>query len=364
MPPILRVALLSLLALPAACNSPTEVEVLVDGPKGLDSLTVTLFDNFGQVGTRTVAQPTLPGAINVSGLKAPAALLVVATATGGLVDAQRVTTQPGGRVDVKLTLAMTLKDADGDGVPDNVDDCPATADPDQKNSDGMNAGDACANANPDGGVVCPAAFCEDFEGTVLDDTKWKTNFSGGSANIDSTQHHNGLASLRSSNDAVALNGIGAGGIFERKTLTSVPNMFIRAFVLVPSGFAMDPAAIIKVQQTNDMHHGITLQLEGRTVSIYNDLPATPSYVPPSGAFAYDTWFCLEWQVQVGSKTGTSRVWIDGTELGDLNVAQDTSLPGVDQVAFGLVAFGTQPIAARKLWIDDIAIGATQVGCKN
>jgi len=44
-------------------------------------------------------------------------------------------------------------DADGDGIPDVEDDCPAASDPDQRDRDGDGLGDACDNcpplANPD-----------------------------------------------------------------------------------------------------------------------------------------------------------------------------------------------------------------------
>ena len=48
-----------------------------------------------------------------------------------------------------------LKDTDGDGVPDIIDNCPSKANSDQKNSDGLGAGDECsAGASPpDAGVA-------------------------------------------------------------------------------------------------------------------------------------------------------------------------------------------------------------------
>jgi hypothetical protein len=74
----------------------------------------------------------------------------------------QVISQGTTRVDVSAgrqaaaTLALDtapLPDGDGDGVPDDIDDCPAVANPDQKDSDRDGRGDACAVADagrPDG----------------------------------------------------------------------------------------------------------------------------------------------------------------------------------------------------------------------
>src|SRR5215471_14179401 len=52
-----------------------------------------------------------------------------------------------------VARAQTAGDSDGDGVPDNVDNCPLVANPNQADSDGDGVGDACDDcpnvANPD-----------------------------------------------------------------------------------------------------------------------------------------------------------------------------------------------------------------------
>ncbi len=61
-----------------------------------------------------------------------------------------------------------VADADGDGIPDAVDNCPAVANPDQADTDGDGTGDACdpcpINADPDG--YCPATIYQVKNGTI------------------------------------------------------------------------------------------------------------------------------------------------------------------------------------------------------
>jgi hypothetical protein len=54
---------------------------------------------------------------------------------------------------VSINQGTSLGDADGDGIPDTLDNCPQTSNPDQRNFDGDGVGDACDNCpnvpNPD-----------------------------------------------------------------------------------------------------------------------------------------------------------------------------------------------------------------------
>jgi hypothetical protein len=55
--------------------------------------------------------------------------------------------------------SVNNSDSDGDGVPDSADNCPTRANPDQKNTDGDAAGDACdTDADNDGVLDKDAAF--------------------------------------------------------------------------------------------------------------------------------------------------------------------------------------------------------------
>ncbi len=58
-------------------------------------------------------------------------------------------------VDARLT---TLLDADGDGIPDNCDNCPFVANPSQEDTDGDGVGDACDDCPEDPDKTAPG-FC-------------------------------------------------------------------------------------------------------------------------------------------------------------------------------------------------------------
>ena len=67
----------------------------------------------------------------------------------------------GGEV-FKITRNPALPDADGDGVPDSLDNCPSMSNPDQKDNDNDGMGDVCDpdddnDTVPDGSDNCPLA---------------------------------------------------------------------------------------------------------------------------------------------------------------------------------------------------------------
>jgi hypothetical protein len=87
--------------------------------------------------------------VRVTDLPEPAsALRVIAVGYVG-VDAREAllaaTSLPGARgaASVALDLSPVFDDRDGDGVPDDLDDCPTTFDPEQQRPSGHGPGDAC-----------------------------------------------------------------------------------------------------------------------------------------------------------------------------------------------------------------------------
>jgi hypothetical protein len=75
------------------------------------------------------------------------------------------------------------------------------------------------------------------------------------------------------------------------------------------------------------------------------------------------WACLEYEVHVGT-SGTIRVWLDDGATPVLGVAEDiTPSPPIAKVGIGLRADDVMnDQAGVDLWIDEVAIADTRIGC--
>jgi hypothetical protein len=65
-----------------------------------------------------------------------------------------------------------IKDTDKDGVPDNIDNCPRVANPDQKDSDGDGIGNACDSSPFSVPVTTQGVILLDFDGYYLSNQSW------------------------------------------------------------------------------------------------------------------------------------------------------------------------------------------------
>ncbi|HEX8953320.1 MAG TPA: thrombospondin type 3 repeat-containing protein, partial [Polyangia bacterium] len=159
-----RALFVAALVLAAGCRSaPTTVRVSLSLGVGVsgDDLKLTVFDRNGRVvdGSDLGSLGRLPGdvVVMVSPSGGEARVLAVAFADGSPVGeaAGRVPVVPGREMPLGLQItAGMLPDTDHDGVPDVLDNCPTTPNPDQACGDGSNVGDACrTGSGSDGGVV-------------------------------------------------------------------------------------------------------------------------------------------------------------------------------------------------------------------
>jgi hypothetical protein len=82
------------------------------------------------------------------------------------------------------------------------------------------------------------------------------------------------------------------------------------------------------------------------------------------------WACMEWYFE--SATNTQKFWLDGKAIDDLTVtgsgqgciAHETDdawiFPTFEHLYLGWESY--QPDDPREVWIDDVALGSTQIGC--
>lgn len=390
------------------------------------AVTISLFDTHGLLGRRRLEHPALPGQLSVAGLPAVVeSLRVVAAAEGPvLLDGARLDLRPPGQVTQQLTLRADTLDSDGDSVPDSVDDCPFVADPDQANSDGDGAGDACPGEVPpdlsvaapdDGGIVLSASdlavvagadlataashdlataashdlatagsvdmakppapdlatpvsidmgnvpiFTEGFENGITG-ANWSSSFqTGGSAATSPNVVHRGFYSLH-----VQANALAAGGSLQAEIVETVavplPDMYVRVFAYVPSGFDSASVAILTVDQQASPHKGISLDLAQGSFATVNSVPGSPlTTTATTPTMPTNQWVCLEWHLHIGT-SGSVELAVNGVTVSALSVSQALQpSPTVGEIGLGFVS--TTPAAAREAYFDDFAVDKYSIGC--
>jgi hypothetical protein len=184
---------------------------------------------------------------------------------------------------------------------------------------------------------------------------------GGMATIDGSMAKRGTHSLH-----VLNNAIGDGAAENYATLGEerfVPNdLFVRAFVYVPSTFDTKPGAITLLEQSAAPYSQIALNLDSNGFSVYDSIDG--SLQTTSGVtLRTDDWVCLEWEVSVGTAT-TVNLWVDDQAAGGLTMPVNTVPPSggpANEVAVGLISnlAGTR---ARELWIDEVMIDQQRIMC--
>jgi hypothetical protein len=271
-------------------------------------------------------------------------------------------------------------------VIDEIDDCPAIADWDQRNARGSGPGDACATAGmpppgdgAGGGDMAMApkppvdmapslcdptrtTICESFESGLLDPNVWSQGSTSGSVvSLDATHVYRGTQAIKVHAAAVAQGQFGEATLVN-KTMFPATDLFVRAFVYVPAGFPAAAAALFNVGQSTSPYHTTGLQLDSAGFATFNELAAQPVYKGVAGTIATDRWVCVEWEVKL-DKAGLVNVWVDGTALTALSGAQDlSSNPAVGELHLGLAAQASVNIPARDVWMDEVAVGTTRIGC--
>lgn len=160
-----RALALCLLGAAAACGtSPTtlRIDVALD-PKDPQPTAgaVSVYDRFGALALDVAAQPAAAGRPLVPGvveIRVPATAQEIrvafrADAPVPCLGGVRATVAAHAETRASLLLSSATADADADGVPDSVDNCPTVANVTQADADGDGVGDACAAAADLGAVA-------------------------------------------------------------------------------------------------------------------------------------------------------------------------------------------------------------------
>jgi hypothetical protein len=373
-------------------SSPTTLVVQVQaGDVTPTAVTVSVFDRFGLIGRNRVAQAVLPGAVTIKGLPDTVQTLRVVAAgeSPRALAGLRLETEPRTRMTRLLTLTSDASDADGDAVPDTLDDCPLAADPDQNDGDGDGVGDACPRSSGGGDDLAradlgagppddlagadllppppdllPAAplLVEDFENGL--GAPWSSNISSGSSlTVDSQHVHRGTKALHVHAAAVSPPTVPSEQVdIVESSVVPLPDFYLRAFVFVPGGADPTSVAIFAFDQPSSPFKGVNLNLEGGSFSSFNNIPTTPVSLKATTPMPTDRFVCLEWRIKE-STNGYARLFLEGTEVTALSTNQSTQPnPRLGLVGLGLIAFPSGNVQARDVWFDDIIIDDKPIGC--
>jgi Thrombospondin type 3 repeat len=188
-----------------------------------------------------------------------------------------------GAVDGAIDAGVpTLMDRDGDGVANDMDNCPDTANPDQGDEDGDLIGDACdpcpidpSTADPDGDGV--AGICDPHPNTAGDKI---VVFDGFHRPLPASWTL--IGSPTQTGDDMVLSSVGGNHATVVPPLGMVANGMIMAAVTVSSNIAsLDSAIAISQPYDPDTDDGVFCELDqsmgttaaDRFVSLYEALPA-------------------------------------------------------------------------------------------
>ena len=349
------------------CASPTTILVdasAVDGTMPA-ALSVSVYDNFGALALAQPGTTRLPGTIVIA-LPDEVRDLRIVVAGAPLLGGARVTSAVGRQVRSDVTLSSATPDADGDGVPDDLDNCASVANRDQADSDGDGRGDACNGSVTACAAATTVPFCDDFE-SGLSDARWRQSHGSGAGNkieinTDAQFVHRGTQSLHLHLDAVAAGSSDGVDISEVATFPAfahAASFWLRAWVWLPhSSFGSDDVRLF-VSDNSATSVGIGL-------SVSTSLTRLASWVPPGGnldgsAPGYGEWTCYVWKVDLAGGLSLSGVAVP--TLGPLATPTQPS-GNLDRLGLGLF-FGApatnQP--AFDMYVDDIFLDTNPVTCE-
>jgi hypothetical protein len=332
------------------CSDGTSLLVSVSvggGTPSPSAIRARLFGN-GQIGPDALVSlsgKTLPGRllflsldprapdvrVLIDGLDATSAVASQATA--------RVSLSAGKQTQLSMVLTAPGSDADGDGVPDAIDDCPVP-DPAQT---------CVPQTGVDGGAIggCPqgALFCDDFE--TGDTRRWEGTMEAHpqSVIVDHTRPFRGQVALHAS-DAVTAE------VFQHVPTQATGILSTRFYVF----------AVTQVGGTDMLGWSgatgdalvVGIDGSGNWTLTENNRGHNAAAVVPSGR-----WLCVELEVDL-PPTRNLRLFVDGAPVIDQAMLV-VSATSYDKLAAGVVAVRTS--ATPELFIDDVAVANQHIGCE-
>jgi hypothetical protein len=245
---------------------------------------------------------------------------------------------------------------------------------------GPNAGAAGTNAaGTGGGSGCAGAlFCEDFEAyTGMPAAPWTVRKNAqGAVSIDGAQHKSGTKAVKLTTSGAA--AYQQAFISIDKPFPVANNAFYGRMMIYATKAANDGVHWTMIEGRGPGTGGITTALvryggqHMQTLMANYDSAgkASDCWQHSQTKMPEGKWACMEWYFE--GATNTQKFWLDGKAIDDLTVvgqgqgcvSQGTEgkwiFPTFERLQLGWESYQTDD--AREIWIDDVAIGTTQIGC--
>ncbi len=259
----------------------------------------------------------------------------------------------------------------------------------------LEAAGADARLGPDGS--CSGTFvCDDFESDVTGNppaTPWSLDAPQGAVTVDTAHAHSGTHSVKIAAPAATgtrttmLRFTGGGHlpdttnvVFGRMMfwLDSAPTNSVHWTFIAGSGVVpgQSYSAVYRYGgqigiEGADGGIGSQLMANYDTPSSYSGIgPSSDCYRNASETVPVGQWACAEWEFD--GPDATMNFWLNGAPLDDLTVvgtgdgctqaANDFpwTAPAFREIDLGWESY--QADDARTIWLDDVAIGPTRIGC--
>lgn len=360
---VARYGLALIVAALAGCASETTVLVDVSSVDGSrpNALAVSVYDPFHALVSARPGAARIPGTIVLELPSTPSELRVV-VAGAPLLGGARVTSVSGRQTRVAVTLSDSTADGDGDGVPDDLDNCPTLPNGDQADADGDGRGDACSGASACASLTS-VPFCDDFE-SGFSTSRWRTSMSVPSSTItinsDARYVHRGTQSLHLQLAAVPAGGSGDVDISEIATFSTFADattFWARAWIwLAHSPAGADELRLFVADAQNTQGIGVFVATDHTTLE---------SWVPPGGSLkgaapGFGEWTCYVWRVDLAGALSLS-----GTEVPTLGPLTTPVQPAQKLSELGIGLFYANAATAQPaldLYVDDVFFDTQPVTC--
>jgi hypothetical protein len=224
------------------------------------------------------------------------------------------------------------------------------------------ASDLAADDAADAGTAldatagCQYALCEDFESGALA-ARWTQHATKGTVGVDQVRVHGGAYAFHAHTNASTPNNNLSANIAESETFPLLQaGVFLRAFLYLPSPAPASTGILFVVKQ-GGVGDELDVDSPGAPLLFYEFNSNPDVSVTSATAFPTDRWVCLEWQVL----SGESRTFLDGVEVTDLH-RTGLKVLAFDTLEVGLDFFSSANQPAYDLWIDDVAVNGSRIGC--